>query len=265
MKSILTLVFTLLTALSLSAQTTPPDAEQLIAKILEVDKQQREQIKDLVILSEYIKGEEKDDGTFEEKVRFNKRISIKYLADTAWMHEEYLSGVKEGKPMSDKDCQNAAKEDREKKKRRATPNISYPMLKPFYPEKRALYQIDYLGIAGERVDGYLCHYFKVTAKEPIDTLLNGDYFFDTESLHLVRVTFSPSALVNRTMFKMSKMNMALNYLPTSEGYWLPTMFTFNMKAKAMWLINVPTAATETYSDPIINSGVPDSLFEVENE
>ncbi|MBK7141882.1 MAG: hypothetical protein IPH75_07365 [bacterium] len=263
MKRILIVFGMMLAALSVSAQTESP--EQLIEKIVQVDKAQRAQVKDLVVLSEYIKGEEKDDGTFEEKVRFNKRISIKYLADTALMHEEYLSGIKEGKPMSDKDCQDAAKEDREKKKRRATPNISYPMLKPFYPEKREIYTIDYLGVAGERVDGYLCHYFKVTAKEPADTLLNGDYFFDTESLHLVRVTFSPSALVNRTMFKMSKMNMALNYLPTAEGYWIPTQFSFNMKAKAMWLISVPTAATETYSEPIINGGVPDSLFEVKDE
>lgn len=180
MKRLLLMLGLLLASGSVSAQTDSANSEQLIARIVEVEKQQRQQVKDLVILSEYIKGEEKDDGTFEEKVRFHKRISIKFLADTAWMHEEYLSGMKEGKQMSEKDCQDAAKEDREKKKRRSTPNISYPMVRPFYPEKRALYQIDYLGVAGERVDGYLCHYFKVTAKEPADTLINGDYFFDTE-------------------------------------------------------------------------------------
>lgn len=64
---------------------------------------------------------------------------------------------------------------------------------------------------------------------------------------------------------MSKMNMSLNYLPTADGYWLPTLFTFNMKAKAMWFINVPTAATETYSEPIVNGGVSDALFEVKDE
>ncbi len=257
-------IFVGLLILSLSAVAQTDSPEQLIEKIVQVDKQQREQVKDVVLLSEYIKGEEKDDGRFEEKIRFSKRISIKYLADTALMHEEYLSCIKEGKPQSAKDCEKSAHEDLEKKKRRATPNISYPMVKPFYPEKRSIYTISYMGVAGERVDGYLCHHFNVTAIEPADTLLNGDYFFDTESLHLVRVTFSPSQLVSRTMFKMSKMNMALNYLPTAEGYWLPTEFSFTMKAKAMWIINVPTSATETYSEPVVNAGVPDALFEVKD-
>ena len=262
MKHFIILAGLLILALSATAQTESP--EQLIEKIVQVDKLQREQLKNLVLLSEYIKWEEKDDGTFEEKIRFKKRISIKYLADTALMHEEYLSCVKEGKPQGDKDCQKSADEDQEKKKRRATPGISFPMVKPFYPEKRSIYTISYKGIAGERVNGYLCYHFNVTANEPADTLLNGDYFFDTESLHLVRVTFSPSQLVSRTMFKMSKMNMALNYLPTAEGFWLPTEFSFNMKAKAMWIINVPTSATETYTEPIINGGVPDALFEVKD-
>jgi hypothetical protein len=262
MKHLIILVGLLLMALAAAAQTE--SSEQLIERIVQVDKQQREQLKDIVLLSEYIKGEEKDDGTFEEKIRFKKRITIKYLADTALMHEEYLSCIKEGKPQSDKDCRKSADEDREKKKRRATPGISFPMVKPFYPEKRSIYEISYKGIAGERVDGYLCYHFNVTPNEPADTLLTGDYFFDTESLHLVRVTFSPSQLVRRTMFKMSKMNMALNYLPTADGFWLPTEFSVAMKAKAMWIINVPTTATESYSEPIINGGVPDSLFEVKD-
>jgi hypothetical protein len=38
-----------------------------------------------------------------------------------------------------------------------------------------------------------------------------------------------------------------------------------MKAKAMWVISVPTSATETYSDPIINGGLPNSLFEVKDD
>lgn len=263
MKFILIILGLLIAAFTVAAQTESPD--QLIEKIVQADKQHRDKLKDVVLLSEYIKGEEKDDGTFEEKIRFKKRISIKYLADTALMHEEYLSCIKDGKQLSEKDCLKAAEEDQEKKKRRSTPNISFPMVKPFYPERRALFTIAYKGVAGERVDNYLCHHFQVTAKEPSDTLLNGDFFFDTESLHLVRVTFSPSQLVNRTMFKMSKMNMALNYLPTPEGFWIPTEFSFVMKAKAMWIISVPTSATETYSDPIINGGLPDSLFEVKDD
>ena len=105
---------------------------------------------------------------------------------------------------------------------------------------------------------------KVKAKEPSDTLIDGDYFFDTESLHLVHATYSPSKLVNRAMFKMSEMQMGLTYLPTEAGIWVPTEFTFRMKAKAMWVINVPTVTREIYNEPIVNGGVDDSVFGVSN-
>lgn len=238
------------------------DQESLIARILEVDKQQRDQIKNLVLTADYSKGEEDDQGKYVEKASFTKKVSIKYLADTALMHEDFINCWKEGKQQSDKDCQKAAEEDMEKKRRRATPNIAYPILRPFYASHRPLYNIEYRGVAGERVNEYLCHHFSVTAKEPSDTLINGDYYFDTESMHLVRVTFSPAKLVSRAMFKMSEMEMGLNYLPDASGFWLPTDFNFRMKAKAMWVINVPTVATERYSNFVVNAGVDDKLFEV---
>lgn len=263
MKPILTTLVLLLLVTPAFAQQAD-DQEALITKILAVDTQQRNQLKDLVLTAQHTKGEENSRGAYTEKARFTKKISIKYLADTALLHEEFINCWKDGKPQSDKECRKAAAEDQEKKSRRATPNIAYPILRPFYSSHRPLYAVEYRGIAGERVNDFLCHHFAVTAKVPADTLINGDYYFDAESLHLVRVTFSPAKLVNRAMFKMSEMEMALNYLPDVSGFWLPTDFGFRMKAKAMWVINVPTVATERYSDFVVNGGVDDKLFEVSN-
>ncbi|PWB69106.1 hypothetical protein C3F09_10595, partial [candidate division GN15 bacterium] len=60
------------------------DPEALIRQIVQVDSEQRAKLKDVVFDAEYVEGETKGDGRFEEKLRFMKRIWIKYFPDTAW-------------------------------------------------------------------------------------------------------------------------------------------------------------------------------------
>ncbi|NOY88603.1 MAG: hypothetical protein GXO93_04320, partial [FCB group bacterium] len=95
-----------------------------------------------------------------------------------------------------------------------------------------------------------------------DSLINGDYYFEAESFHLVKVDFSPAKLVKKTMFKMSKLNMSILYAPTKEGYWLPRQFDIEGQGKAMFFIGVKFAGTEYYRNPIINSGLSSKMFEV---
>ena len=150
----------------------------------------------------------------------------------------------------------------EKRQKRKARDISHPMVRPFYKERRPLYDISYQGVAEERIDDRVCHHFRVTAKQPADSLINGDYYFEAETFHLVRVDFSPSKLVKKLMFKLNELNMSLLYGPDTEGYWLPRQFDVQGKGKAAFFIGVNFAGTEYYRNPVVNSGLDDSIFEV---
>lgn len=241
------------------------DPEALIAQILKVNTEQQARLKDAVFDAEYVEGEAKEDGRFEEKLRFMKRISIKYFPDTAWFHEQYGQYYKDGKLQSDDDCRKAAKERLEKKRRRGAMDISYPMIRPFTPRHRGLYTITYQGIVSEKIDSYTCHKFTVAAIEPADSLINGDYYFESDGFHMVRVDFSPSKLVRRSMFKMNEMKMTLAFAPGGDDFWLPKQFRIQMRAKAMWVIGIKVSGTEEYRNARVNTGIDDKLFEVTDD
>ncbi|PWB72520.1 hypothetical protein C3F09_06530, partial [candidate division GN15 bacterium] len=185
-----------------------------------------------------------------------------YFPDTAWFHEEYVQCYKDGKLQSDEDCRKTAKERMEKKKRRGAMDISYPIIRPFTPRQRALYTITYQGVQTAKIEGYTCHKFTVAATQPADSLINGDYYFEADGFHLVKVDFSPSKLVKRSMFKMNEMKMSLTFTPTDDDIWLPRKFQIQMRAKAMWVIGIKVFGTEEYRNPRINTGIDDKLFEV---
>ena len=241
------------------------DPEALIERILAVDQQQRDRIHDVVFDAEYVEREDKGDEGFKEKIRFVKRIYVKYLADTALFHEEYLEYYKDGELKSQKDLEKEAKDRREKKAKRKGRDISYPILRPFNPEFRELYNIEYLGVDPEMIEHRVCHQFRVTAKEEAEGLINGDYFFEAESFHLVRVDFSPAKLVKKTMFKLKELDMSIAYTPTDDGYWLPHQFSVRGKGKAAFFFGVNFAGTEYYRNPVVNGGIDDSVFEEKND
>lgn len=236
------------------------DPDSLIARILSVDQEQRAQIKDVIFDAEYIEKETGDGTESKEKVRLVKRIYIKNFPDTSWYHEDFLQYFQEGKLKSQDDLRKESADRKEKKRRRGALDISFPILRAFTPERRGLYNIEYKGIAAEQIGGRACHHFVVTAKEPADSLINGDYYFETEGLHLARIDFSPSKLVHRAMFKMSEFHMALIYQPNSGDLWFPSEFDIQFKAKAMWVIGVKVQGVEYYRSPIVNTGISESLF-----
>jgi len=272
MKSVGCSLFTLLGLVLLSGNvlsqeptTAGIDPEALINQILQVDGEQQARLKDAAFDATYVEGETKDDGRYEEKLRFMKRISIKYFPDTAWFHEQYIQYYKDGKLKSDEDCRKAAEERIEKKRRRGAMDISYPMIRPFTQRHRALYTITYQGIVPEKIENYICHKFRVDAIEPADSLINGDYYFESDGFHLVRVDFSPSKLVKRSMFKMNQMNMSLTFEKSVGDFWLPAKFQIQMRAKAMWVIGIKVSGTEEYRNAVVNSGIDDQLFEVHDD
>jgi hypothetical protein len=260
----LILVCLLMSAVSGQESNEGIDPEVIIDRILTVDLEQRRQIKDVTFDAEYVEGEEKD-GEFQEKVRFDKKVYIKYFEDTAWYHEEYIAYYKDGELKSQEDLRKQARERKEKKQKRKTRDISFPMITPFYPDERQFYEIEYVGVTEEPIDGYICHQFRVTSKEEDPDRINGDYYFDADSFHLVRVDFSPAKLVKKAVFKMQELNMSVRYGPTPDDVWLPRQFDIEGRGKAMFLFGVKFAGTEYYRNPIINTGLKDELFEVNDD
>jgi len=252
-------------ATATAQDATGIDPEALIERILAIDELQRSHLEDVTFSAEYIEREDKGDEGIREKVRIVKKVYIKYFEDTAWFTEEYLEYYKDGELQSEEEMRKEAAERIEKQEKRKTRNVSYPMLRPFYPERRPLYAIEYLGVAENRIDDRICHQFRVTAEEPADSLINGDYFFEAETFHLVRVDFSPSKLVKKLMFKLNELNMSVLYGPTDEGYWLPRQFDIQGKGKAAFFLGVNFAGTEYYRSPVVNSGLDDSIFEVTHD
>lgn len=237
---------------------TVAEEEILIERILNVEKQWQETVNTLTLDAEYVEGEWKDEE-FKEKVKIIKKIYIKYLEDTALYAEEFLEFYKDGERKSDKDMRNEKKDRDEKRIKRKMRTVAYSMLTPFHNDQAALYDITYVGIADEEIDGYTCHQFEVTAKEEEEQLINGDYFFDTESFNLVRVEFEPAKLVKKTMFKMKEMRMEVKYGPGENNLWFPRQFDIAGKGKAMFFIGVKFAGTEYYRNPQINLPIDDKF------
>jgi len=237
------------------------DPEALIERVLAADQSERGQIRDVTFDAEYIEREDEGDERVREKIRLEKNVYVKYLADTAWYAERYLAYYLDGEKQSENDLRNEAADRMEKKQQRKAKDISYPMLRPFYSKYRPLYNIAYLGVAEERIENLICHHFRVTAKQPADSLINGQYFFEAENFHLVRVDFSPSKLVKKMMFKLRELDMSIIYGPTGEGVWLPRQFDIRGKGKAAFFIGVAFSGSEYYRNPRINTGLADSLFE----
>ena len=138
------------------------------------------------------------------------------------------------------------------------------MIDPFLPENSDIYNVKYLGLDNEEVPGQVCHHFHVKAVNEDETLINGDYYFESNSFNMIKVDFSPAKLVKKTMFKMKNLNMSILLSPTPEGYWLPSRFDIEGKGKAMFFIGVNFSGTEYYRNPVINGGIDDSVFEVDN-
>lgn len=241
------------------------DPEALIERILAVDQQQRNRIHDVVFDAEYVEREDKGDEGYKEKIRFVKKIYLKCLPDTTLFHEEYLAYYKDGELKSHKDLEKEARERMEKKAKRKGRDIAYPILRPFQPESRDLYDIQYKGVSPDKIEHYVCHQFRVTAKEEEEALIDGDFYFEAESFHLVRVDFSPAKLVKKTMFKLKELDMSIMYAPTQDGYWLPRQFDVRGKGKAAFFFGVDFAGTEYYRNPMVNGGIDDSIFEVRDD
>ena len=236
------------------------DPEALIERILSVDEKQMAQVHDVTFDAEYVEGERNDEGDFTEKTRFLKKIYVKYVDDTAWFKEDYQAYYKDGELQSREQLAREAADRKEKKIGRKAKDISYDMLKPFFPDMRPHYDITYKGVSDQLIEGYTCYRFRVEAKEEDERYINGDYYIDAESFHLVEVDFSPAKLVKKAMFRLGDKQLTILNRPSESGLWFPRQFDIQGKGKAMLFIRVNFSGTEFYRNPVVNSGLSDDLF-----
>lgn len=248
-----------------SGQDNGIDVEVLIERILAVEQEQINKIDDIIFDAEYIEGEINDLGEFEEKIRITKKIFICFTPDTTFFKEEYLEYYKNGELQSEKDLEKEARERREKKAKRKSRDISTRILSPFFAENRDDYTIEYIGIAEGQIDDQSCYQFRVQANREDESLVNGDYYFEVASFHLVRVDFSPARLVKNMTFKLKELRISIMYRPSGDGFWLPYRFDVEGKGKATFFFGVNFAGTEYYRNSKINNGLTARMFEVENE
>ncbi|HOP06301.1 MAG TPA: hypothetical protein PLF13_03325 [candidate division Zixibacteria bacterium] len=250
---------------TVTARDNDVDKPALIERILDTDRRQAEQIHDVSFDAEYIEGERNDDGVFEEKARFVKKVMLLYTDDTVYFREDYLEYWKEGSRQSEEDLRKEAADRYDRKQRRKGRDLSWPIMSPFYTENQERYEIEYVGMADGLVEERTCYQFRVRAREESDELINGDYYFEVASFHLVRVDFSPARLVKKTMFKLKELNMSIRYRPVTEGFWLPYRTDISGKGKAAFFFGVSFAGTEYYRNPRINTGLSPDMFEVAHD
>ena len=241
------------------------DADAIIEQVLAVAERQSDKIQDVTFEAESLRGKYDDKKGFQQESRFTKKVFLKYLPDTVLYADEFLEYYDGDDLQTPKKRDEAVAELREKRKKRKAHNVSFSMMTPFEKEHRAQYDISYIGIAEEKIEGYVCHHFKVLSKEEDEMRINGDYYFEADTFHLVRVDFEPAKLVKKLMFKLKELRLSLRYGPTDEGYWLPRQFDVRGKGKAAFFIGVNFASVEYFRNPQINTGLDDKLFEVKDD
>ncbi|MEA2031670.1 MAG: hypothetical protein U9N55_08785 [candidate division Zixibacteria bacterium] len=252
--------------LTISADARQPavgiDPKALIEQIVSVAKRQREQIKDVVFETEFFSGEN-DNNTSQVESRFVKKVYLKFFDDTTWFHQEYLEYYKNGKLQSPEKRDKKAAEIIKKNHKRQAGDISRSVLLPFYPELKKNYDITYDGVTEDKIDGYICHKFTVHSKVEEQSYINGDFFFEAETFHLVRVDFTPTKLTQSLSYSLRTLDISIRYDSSPDGFWFPRQIDIKGKGKTSFLFGVEFATTEYLRNPKINTNLSNELFEVD--
>jgi hypothetical protein len=199
-------------------------------------------------------------GNVKKLEKYDKKIYLKTFGDSLLIKEEYLSYYIDGEKQSDQEPAKKAQKKADEKKKRRGRDLAYDLTTPLQPKNRQSYETSYDGIADSLIDGFVCYKLRAEARQDSDTLIDALYYIDTASYHPVRIDFRPAKLVRKLMFRLSDFRMTLQYKPFSDRIWLPYRFEIKGKGKAALFIGVNFEAEETYFNPVINSGLADSLF-----
>lgn len=227
-----------------------------------------EKVKDLTFDATMYEKRLDGDGNIKETKKYEKKIYLKKSeAGKFHYHEEYLGYYLDGEKREKEDLKKLAKDREERKKRRGGRDISFDIVTPLKSVNRELFEIKNKGVEEEPYSGMDCYVLSARPilekfeGDAVDTLVNYQFYIDTSTFHIARIDFEPASLASQFMFKMKELKMSIRYEPYDEELWLPARFEIEGKGKAMYFIGIDFKAEELYSNPVVNGGISDTLFE----
>ncbi|SYZ74478.1 exported hypothetical protein [Candidatus Zixiibacteriota bacterium] len=245
---------------SASAQTGSNAAlDSIITKVIAVRDAEIAQLNNLKMDAVSYEKREDGDGNVKETKKYIKTVFLKKGPDGKFAYsEEYTGYFVDGIRQDDKQLPKVAEERADRKKKRGGKDIAFDIVSILRPEMRKYYTVTYDGLAPKPVDDFPCYVIRAvadtvhTVSDILDTLVNITYYIDMSSYHVVRAEFAPASLISRFMFKMSELDMSLDYEPYDETIWLPRRFHIKGRAKAMYFMGIYFEGEEIYSNPVVN-------------
>ena len=246
--------------LTMASSARPMTFEALTDSVLAVRQAQFEAAGDMSFDAVLNEKETDGKGKVKKLEKYDKKIRVKKFGDSLLIKEEYLSYYIDDEKQSDRELAKKVQKKTDEKKKRRGRDLAYDLTEPLQLKNRQSYETFYDGIADSLIDGFVCHKLRAEARQDIDTLIDALYYIDTASYHPVRIDFRPAKLVKKLMFRLSDFKMTLQYKPFNDKIWLPYHFEIKGKGRAALFVSVNFEAEETYFNPVINSGLADSLF-----
>ena len=233
----------------------------LIDSVLAARQRQVDAVKDMTFDAVFYERRTDKDGNISEEKKYEKRIFVKQINDSFYIHQQYrtfyLDGVRQPRELLVAEVEKK----QEERKKRGGRDFTYDLTIPLQMLYTGMYDVSYKGITKEKIEGHICYKLYADAREKNDTLINCMYYVDTTSYNLVRVDFSPAKLVSKFMFKLKELDMRINYQKYDSAIWIPRRFELLGKGKAAFFVGVYFQSEETYINPVVNSGLDDSIFE----
>jgi hypothetical protein len=163
---------------------------------------------------------------------------------------QYLSMSSNGKALNQKQMANEIADwERQGKKRGTT-------MMPFDPRYRGEYVYSLDGqIMYEDVNAWIIGF---EPKKEEDGYITGSAYIHPTDYGVMRIEASPAKLPG----VIKEMSMIYTY-KKEQGYWLPEAFEFSMRLKVQFILTFvhnTYTLVDRYSQFVLNSGVPDSLF-----
>lgn len=242
--------------------------ESIISRLQAGEKIQRQKLQDVTLRGSTYERRLKGNGEIKEEKRFDHITYMRRESDTVVkmdIHEEYLRYFKNGKIQKDKELTKEVENRLKKKKKGDSNDISSQLSDAFADKHRQAYRYAYGGVTDTLVEGNICHIIQVSPNpdrkdKKEKTRIEGTYYIDTLSCRIARVDFHPAKLGGGLVFKLKEVHMTLTYNQVNEHIWLPNYFYVTGKGKAALFFSIRFEREGTFKNPIINSGLPDSLF-----
>ncbi len=239
----------MLLAVGAMGQETPP-VQGIISGAWKTDSIQRSEINTLTMTAESFVRRLSGDGDVKEEKQFLKNYTFHDTALAVEFVEFYLDGVPQSEDKLRAEAEDAAKRRKEGKSRDA----SIRPLTAFAPDIRTHYSYNLMGI--EPIRGFTCYHITAAYDGKDEEIYEGDFWIETESLHLVKAELRPSELPG----PLKQLDMSFTYAP-QDGWWLPQSFHLHGRGRAMLVISFHFEVEERYTDHRVNVPIDHSKFE----